>query len=47
MLTLPPWQYAAKTRDNWQAGPWDSLIQARGLSILGQKPASPPVEDHF
>jgi len=47
MLTLPPWRYAEKMRDNWQAGPWDRLIQARGLAILGQKPASPQVEDHF
>jgi Ion channel len=47
MLTLPPWRDAEKTRDNWQAGPWDRLIQARGLAILGQKPATPPGEDHF
>lgn len=47
MLTLPPWRFAAKTRDNWQAGPWDKLIQSRGLAVLGQKPATPPGEDHF
>src|SRR5271157_872181 len=47
MLTLPPWRYAAKPRDNWQAGPWDRVIQARGLAILGQRSASPRVEDHF
>ena len=51
MLTLPPWRFAAKTRDNWQAGPWDKLIQSRGLAVLGQKqvtPASSMVgEDHF
>jgi len=51
MLTPPPWMHPEKLRDNWQAGPWDRLIQARGLAILGQKP---PVqvrtqlgEDHF
>jgi len=38
MLTLPPWQHPEKVRDNWQAGPWDRLIQARGLAVLGQKP---------
>jgi hypothetical protein len=38
MLNLPPWQHPEKTRDNWQAGPWDRLIQARGLAVLGQKP---------
>jgi hypothetical protein len=51
MLPLPPWRHPEKNRDNWQAGPWDRLIQARGLAILGQKqqaPAALPVEiDHF
>jgi len=51
MLTPPLWTHAEKTRDNWQAGPWDRLIQARGLAVLGQK--SRPVRsssvdaDHF
>lgn len=39
MLTLPLWQHPEKMRDNWQAGPWDRLIQARGLAVLGQKAA--------
>jgi len=51
MLTLPPWRHAEKKRDNWQAGPWDRLIQARGLAILGQRPrpgsAPRAGEDHF
>jgi hypothetical protein len=51
MLTLPPWRHTAKTRDNWQAGPWDQLIQARGLGALGGKPQGQsqlqPGEDHF
>jgi hypothetical protein len=47
MLALPPWRFATKTRDNWQAGPWDKLIQSRGLAVLGQKTATPPGEDHF
>jgi hypothetical protein len=48
MITLPPWQYAQKTRDNWQAGPWDQMIQAKGLAVLGQKRAQlPRTEDHF
>jgi hypothetical protein len=38
MLTPPLWRHPEKVRDNWQAGPWDRLIQARGLSVLGQKP---------
>ncbi len=51
MLTLPGWKYEQKARDNWQAGPWDRLIQARGLGALGAKQQAPPQvatgEDHF
>lgn len=48
MLALPPWQHPVKTRDNWQAGPWDRIIQAKGLAVLGQKPVQPQgSEDHF
>ena len=37
MVALPPWRHPAKTRDNWQAGPWDRMIQAKGLAVLGHK----------
>jgi hypothetical protein len=48
MVNLPPWKQAEKTRDNWQAGPWDRAIQAKGLAVLGQKPVRPvSIEDHF
>jgi hypothetical protein len=51
MMTLPPWKHAEKLRDNWQAGPWDRLIQAKGLAILGQKGRSTVASsvdgDHF
>jgi hypothetical protein len=48
MVTLPPWQHPEKARDNWQAGPWDRIIQAKGLAVLGQKSAQPlGIEDHF
>jgi hypothetical protein len=48
MVALPPWRHPAKMRDNWQAGPWDRMIQAKGLAVLGQKPVQPPSsEDHF
>ncbi len=51
MITLPPWKHPEKLRDNWQAGPWDRLIQARGLAILGQKQRSELASrvdgDHF
>ena len=51
MLTLPPWRHVQKKRDNWQAGPWDRLIQARELGALAAQPTVRlPVqtgEDHF
>ena len=47
MLNLPPWMRPEKLRDNWQAGPWDRMIQAKGLAVLGQKPiAKLPISDH-
>src|SRR3984885_13571385 len=48
MVALPPWQHPAKTGDNWQAGPWDRIIQAKGLAVLGQKQVQPrAIEYHF
>ncbi len=48
MVTLPPWKHPEKIRDNWQAGPWDRMIQAKGLAVLGQKPVQArSSEDHF
>lgn len=48
MVMLPPWRHPSKTRDNWQAGPWDRMIQAKGLAVLGQKPIHPQsIDDHF
>jgi len=48
MLSLPPWRHPEKIRDNWQAGPWDRAIQAKGLAVLGQKPVQPlSSEEHF
>src|SRR6266446_6202736 len=42
MVALPPWRHPAKMRDNWQAGPWDRMIQAKSLAVLGQRPVQPP-----
>ena len=49
MLTLPPWRHPERLRDNWQAGPWDRIIQAKALAVLGQKPRPVPSAeaDHF
>jgi hypothetical protein len=30
-ISLPPWIHLERKKDNWQAGPWDRLIQARSL----------------
>jgi hypothetical protein len=48
LITLPPWMFAEKTRDNWQAGPWDRAIQAKGLGEPSHaKHVAQHVEDHF
>ncbi len=42
LITLPPWILGEKKKDNWQGGPWDKIIQAKGLGA--------PVrimDDHF
>lgn len=41
-IELPPWIHAEKKKDNWQAGPWDRLIQARSLSERTQR-----MDEHF
>ncbi len=35
-IDLPPWIHATNKKDNWQAGPWDRLIQAHGLGEMTQ-----------
>jgi hypothetical protein len=49
MLPVPPWKHPAKVKDNWQAGPWDRAIQAKGLMGLGSKPRPQSIadEEHF
>ncbi len=41
-ITLPPWIHPDRQKDNWQAGPWDRAIQARGLAARVQS-----MDDHF
>jgi hypothetical protein len=43
LFTLPPWMHADKKKDNWQGGPWDKVIQAKGLG----KGAHIVRDDHF
>ncbi len=49
VLKLPPWKFEEKSRDNWQAGPWDRVIQAQVLAGIGGKGAvqGRMGEDHF
>jgi hypothetical protein len=42
LMTLPPWVRTDRKKDNWQAGPWDSAIQARALEHPGRA-----ADDHF
>lgn len=41
-IVVPPWIHPEKKKDNWQGGPWDRVIQARGLSGPPQR-----IDDHF
>jgi len=49
VITLPPWFHPEKKRDNWQAGPWDRAIQAKGLAGLGKPKGQQQqrIDDHF
>jgi len=47
LITLPPWVDSEKKRDNWQAGPWDRLIQAKSLGGPPTARREQPVEEHF
>jgi Ion channel len=40
-INLPPWIHSEKKKDNWQGGPWDRLIQARGLGRVQR------MDEHF
>jgi hypothetical protein len=42
LITLPPWILAEKKKDNWQGGPWDKIIQAKGLGAPVRV-----MDDHF
>ena len=42
LMTLPPWIHTERMKDNWQASPWDRVIQARAL----ERPRR-VADDHF
>ncbi len=43
VVALPPWMRSEKTKDNWQTGPWDKLIQRKDL----ENAVRVVVDDHF
>ena len=43
LLTVPPWIRSETRKDNWQSGPWDRVIQAKGLA----EGVHVVVDDHF
>lgn len=45
LITLPPWIHREQRKDNWQAGPWDRLIQSRSLGRRLQQ--TQQVDEHF
>ena len=36
-ITLPPWIRHDSIKDNWQAGPWDRMIQAQALGRVSRE----------
>lgn len=45
ILPLPAWIYTEKKKDNWESGPWDRIIQSRGLGQISRQRSS--FDDHF
>jgi len=50
-IPLPSWIRHDTIKDNWQAGPWDRMIQAQALGrVSRERPSSEKTlitEDHF
>jgi hypothetical protein len=44
-IPLPPWIRRDSIRDNWRAGPWDAMVQARALEHANDRRGT--VDDHF
>jgi hypothetical protein len=44
LISLPPWMFDQPHRDNWQAGPWDKLIQSKGLGAIS---SGRILDEHF
>jgi hypothetical protein len=46
-IPLPPWIRRDAIRDNWQAGPWDRIIQAQALGKISRERHAAVADDHF
>jgi hypothetical protein len=46
-IPLPPWIRHGASKDNWQAGPWDRLIQAQALGRISRDRRIGVLDDHF
>lgn len=46
IIALPPWIRHDAIKDNWRSGPWDRIIQARGLGRIASERRGAS-EDHF
>ena len=50
-IPLPPWIHQEPVKDNWRSGPWDRVIQARGLRQISSDRSidRPPIniDEHF
>src|SRR5438876_2683047 len=46
-ISLPSWVRHDGGKDNWQAGPWDRIIQAQGLGRISSHRAAAGADDHF
>jgi hypothetical protein len=48
-IPLPPWIHHEPIKDNWRSGPWDRVIQARGLGRIagGRADHTINIDEHF
>ncbi len=48
-IDLPPWIHPDRKKDNWQTGPWDRAIQAKGLGDVMRHGAAAQIkmDEHF
>ena len=48
-IDLPPWIHLDRKKDNWQTGPWDRAVQAKGLGDVMRHGAAAQIkmDEHF